>query len=116
MASAQVVEMSVADNSPSQDFNHPDDHFQSKCFYYFCILSQIYHNILKLMKLSFSLKEFIGHVNTLQTSKENNYYNIMYITDGYWGNKFPYSGKWRYHQAPWGGGGTAIYGPYRYVP
>lgn len=84
MASAQVVS---------------DDHFQSKCFNYFCILSQIYHNILKLMKLSFSLKEFIVHVNTLQTSKENNYYNIMYITEEYWGNKFPYSGKWRYQQA-----------------
>ena len=21
------------------------------------------------------------------------------ITEEYWGNKFPYSGKWRYHQA-----------------
>ena len=103
MASAQVVEMSVADNSPSQDFNHPDDHFQLKCFYYFCILSQIYHNILKLMKLSFSLKEFIGHVNTLQTSKENNYYNIMYITDGYWGNHTVESGD--ITKPPGGGGG-----------
>ena len=28
MAFAQVVEMSVAHNSPSQDSNHPDDHFQ----------------------------------------------------------------------------------------
>ena len=28
MASAQVVETSVANNSPSQDSNHPDDHFQ----------------------------------------------------------------------------------------
>ena len=27
----------------------------------------------------------------------------MYITEGYWGNKFPYSGKWRYRQAPGGG-------------
>ena len=27
--SAQVVETSVADNSPSQDSNHPDDHFES---------------------------------------------------------------------------------------
>ena len=30
MASAQVVETSVANNSPSQDFSHPDDHFQSR--------------------------------------------------------------------------------------
>ena len=30
MASAQVVEMSVTNNSPSQDFNHPDDLFQSR--------------------------------------------------------------------------------------
>ena len=30
MASAQVVEMSVANNSPSQDSNHPDDLFQSR--------------------------------------------------------------------------------------
>ena len=28
MASAQVVETSVANNSPSQDSSHPDDHFQ----------------------------------------------------------------------------------------
>ena len=33
MASAQVVETSVTDNSPSQDSNHPDDLFQSRCFY-----------------------------------------------------------------------------------
>ena len=34
MASAQVVETSVANNSPSQDSNHPDDLFQSKfCLY-----------------------------------------------------------------------------------
>ena len=30
MASAQVVETSVANNSPCQDSNHPDDHFQSR--------------------------------------------------------------------------------------
>ena len=30
MASAQVVEMSVDNNSPSQDSNHPDDLFQSR--------------------------------------------------------------------------------------
>ena len=30
MASALVVEKSAANNSPSQDFSHPDDHFQSK--------------------------------------------------------------------------------------
>ena len=30
MASAQVVETSVTNNSPSQDSNHPDDHFQSR--------------------------------------------------------------------------------------
>ena len=30
MACAQVVETSVANNSPSQDSSHPDDHFQSK--------------------------------------------------------------------------------------
>ena len=31
MASAQVVETSVANNSPFQDSNHPDDLFQSRC-------------------------------------------------------------------------------------
>ena len=36
MASAQVVETSVTNNSPSQDFNHPDDLFQSR---YFCIFN-----------------------------------------------------------------------------
>ena len=30
MASAQVVETSVPNNSPSQDYNHPDALFQSK--------------------------------------------------------------------------------------
>ena len=30
MASAQVVEMSLTNNSPSQDSNHPDDLFQSR--------------------------------------------------------------------------------------
>ena len=30
MASALVVETSVTNNSPSQDFNHPDDLFQSR--------------------------------------------------------------------------------------
>ena len=30
MASAQVVKTSVANNSPSQDSNHPDDLFQSR--------------------------------------------------------------------------------------
>ena len=30
MASAQVVETSVTNNSPSQDSNHPDDPFQSR--------------------------------------------------------------------------------------
>ena len=30
MASAQVVETSVTNNSPSQDSNHPDDCFQSR--------------------------------------------------------------------------------------
>ena len=29
-ASAQVVELSVSNNSPSQDSNHPDDLFQSR--------------------------------------------------------------------------------------
>ena len=31
MASAQVVKISVTNNSPSQDSNHPDDLFQSTC-------------------------------------------------------------------------------------
>ena len=30
MASAQIVEMSVTNNSPSQDSNHLDDLFQSR--------------------------------------------------------------------------------------
>ena len=30
MASAQVVETSVANHSPSQDSSHADDHFQSR--------------------------------------------------------------------------------------
>ena len=30
MASAQVVETSVANNSPSQDSSHREDHFQSR--------------------------------------------------------------------------------------
>ena len=45
MASAQVVETSVTNNSPSQDSYHPDDPFQSryaspgfKPFSYLCII------------------------------------------------------------------------------
>ena len=35
MASAQVVETSVTNNSPSQDSYHPDDLFQSRyCFHH----------------------------------------------------------------------------------
>ena len=30
MASARVVETSVANNSPTQDSSHPDDRFQSR--------------------------------------------------------------------------------------
>ena len=30
VASAQVIETSVTNNSPSQDSNRPDDHFQSR--------------------------------------------------------------------------------------
>ena len=30
MGSAQIVKTSVANNSPSQDSNHPDDLFQSR--------------------------------------------------------------------------------------
>jgi len=30
MASAQIVETSVTNNSPSQDSSHPDDLFQSR--------------------------------------------------------------------------------------
>ena len=30
MATAQVVEMSVVNSSPSQDSSQPDDHFQSR--------------------------------------------------------------------------------------
>ena len=33
MASAQVVKTSVTNNSPSQNFNHPDDLFQSRFSY-----------------------------------------------------------------------------------
>ena len=31
MASAEVVETSVANNGPFLNFSHPDDHFQSRC-------------------------------------------------------------------------------------
>ena len=34
MASAQVVKMSVTNNSPSQDSSHPDNHFQSRIVYF----------------------------------------------------------------------------------
>ena len=30
IATAQVVETSLANNTPFQDSNHPDDHFQSR--------------------------------------------------------------------------------------
>ena len=34
IASAQVVETSLTNNSPPQDSNHPDDLFQSRHFFY----------------------------------------------------------------------------------
>ena len=53
VASAQVIETSVANNSPSQDSNHPDDDFQSryvtpgfKSFSYIVVL--IRSNVRKL--------------------------------------------------------------------
>ena len=49
MASAQVVETSVANNSPSQESSHPDDLFQSQLIhvisillYFFCFIVFIY--------------------------------------------------------------------------
>ena len=49
VASAQVIETSVANNGPSQDSNHPDDHFQSryvtpgfKSFSYIVLLIRAY--------------------------------------------------------------------------
>ncbi|KAK2559538.1 hypothetical protein P5673_018186 [Acropora cervicornis] len=43
MASAQVVETSVTNNSPSQDSYHPDDLFQSRkvCTSWYDIVNQI---------------------------------------------------------------------------
>ena len=54
MASAQVVETSVANKSPSQDSNHPDDLFQSryvtprfKPFYYYFFVVAFFSQILQ---------------------------------------------------------------------
>ena len=54
MASAQVVETSVTNNSPSQDSYHPDDLFQSK---YLRILERkvriLAKNLTKILKKIF---------------------------------------------------------------
>ena len=66
MASAQVVETSVTNNSPSQDSNHPDDLFQSryvtprfKPFSY--ILFVVGHPPMKSLKLVFIVKHPSSH-------------------------------------------------------
>ena len=50
MASAQILETSVANNSPSQNSNHPDDLFQSRyvtpgfkpfSYYAFCLQTRM---------------------------------------------------------------------------
>ena len=82
MASAQVVETSVANNSPSQDSNHPDDLFQSRYVtpgfkpfsYLTCkhsmnscsvnaidLLSAFVRNSSNLSLIPFHTKEFIGN-------------------------------------------------------
>ena len=57
MASTQVVETSVTNNSPSQDSSHPDDHFQSRNvtprFKPFSYLSEMLQEIIGLWSLSF---------------------------------------------------------------
>ena len=42
VASARVVQTSVANNSPSQDSSHPDDHFQSR-YNMYCKVPSILH-------------------------------------------------------------------------
>ena len=65
MVSAQVVETSVTNNSPSQDFNHPDDLFQSRYERY--IPFQIETKIDDIRKLS--------HKNLIsQLMNSNDYY------------------------------------------
>jgi len=50
MTSAQVVETSVANNSPSQDSSQADDHFQS-IIYTFLLISVVGVTMLILLKL-----------------------------------------------------------------
>ena len=49
MASAQVIETSVTNNSPSQDSNHPDDLFQSR--------KDNVSNVMVLMKKCYGVNE-----------------------------------------------------------
>ena len=55
----QVVETSVANNSPSQHSNHPDDLFQSRCYCNSnitvnCPLPTLFHRIFNIKNFSFS--------------------------------------------------------------
>ena len=71
MASAQVVETSVANNSPSQDSNHPDDLFQSvtRGFKPFSYLSSLGRQSEKLSN------DYISYTRNVRCIKQQLWFN-----------------------------------------
>jgi len=66
MASAQAVETSVTNNSPSQDSHHPDDPFQSRWVYY----------VSKLMENA----AYYFHRETITTASKESFEKIWFLT------------------------------------
>ena len=66
MASAQVIETSVTNNSPSQDSNHPDDLFQSRNITFIDIASISLAFLGDLIKISFQIEENINQTEPQQ--------------------------------------------------
>ena len=68
MASAQVVETSVNNNSPSQDSNHLDDLFQSRYFFCLSMPSKVIMVVLEFMFLSLKIFWALHRACLLYTS------------------------------------------------
>ena len=74
MASAQVVETSVTNNSPSQDSNHPDDLFQSRYvtpgFKPFSYIQDLILNLHEKMPNGREITRFLIDLTYIDTSSE----------------------------------------------
>ena len=80
IASAQVVETSVNNNSPSQDSNHPDDLFQSRYVTPgFKPFSYFYQLLIVAIKEFKTLEYFVALLLKLVSCSWNNRNMFFYI-------------------------------------